>query len=255
MTVTFDHVVITVENLDQAITDFSKLGFHVTRGGAHGRTEMAMVLFADGTYLELITLRSKVLRQFLRIAAKAGLLDRLLDRKSDIYRRLSSWFAQPFGPVDICVRVPQLDSILTHWTETGLPCLETAQFERTRPDGQTARWLLGSSVDARLPFLIQDLTESDIRVPLSDVQDHANGALGIGGVRVCVDDVAASHAVYKHAFPHSQTDVTASFQFGPTKVALTEKSPPDRKFEIDLACNGAQRTLSVGNADIRLTPS
>jgi catechol 2,3-dioxygenase-like lactoylglutathione lyase family enzyme len=253
MTVTFDHVVITVKNLDQAITDFSKLGFHVTRGGAHGRTEMAMVLFADGTYLELITLRSNALRQFLRMTAKVGLLDRLLDRKSDIYRRLSSWFGQPFGPVDICVRVPQLDSILTHWTDTGLPCLETAQFERTRPDGQTARWRLGSSVDARLPFLIQDLTAPDVRVPISDVQGHGNGALGLGCVRVYVDDVAGSHALYEQAFPKAQTDVMGTFQFGLTSVGLIKTIQPDRKFDIELSCEGPPRTLHVGNAHIRLT--
>ena len=53
---TLDHVVILVGGLEQAIADYSALGFTVQRGGTHadGATHNALVGFADGSYLELI---------------------------------------------------------------------------------------------------------------------------------------------------------------------------------------------------------
>src|ERR1051325_156914 len=51
-----DHVVIAVADRDKAIADYRALGFTVQVGGKHaGRTSHnALVVFEDGTYLELI---------------------------------------------------------------------------------------------------------------------------------------------------------------------------------------------------------
>ncbi|HEY8332049.1 MAG TPA: VOC family protein, partial [Pseudomonas sp.] len=56
MTLPLDHIVIAVHDLDIAILDYTALGFHVLRGGDHpGRTtHNALVVFADGSYFELI---------------------------------------------------------------------------------------------------------------------------------------------------------------------------------------------------------
>src|SRR5262249_39708681 len=51
-----DHVVIAVSDLDQAIADYRRLGFTVNPGGVHhgGASHNALVVFADGSYFELI---------------------------------------------------------------------------------------------------------------------------------------------------------------------------------------------------------
>src|SRR5471032_3390681 len=51
-----DHIVIAVGDLAQAMADYRALGFTVLVGGQHpGRTSHnALVVFQDGSYLELI---------------------------------------------------------------------------------------------------------------------------------------------------------------------------------------------------------
>src|SRR5215210_8497029 len=51
-----DHLVILVEELEEAVAGYEELGFWVTFGGEHadGLTHNALVPFADGTYLELV---------------------------------------------------------------------------------------------------------------------------------------------------------------------------------------------------------
>ena len=53
-----DHLVILVEALEAAAAGYEELGFRVTPGGgehADGLTRNALVPFADGTYLELVS--------------------------------------------------------------------------------------------------------------------------------------------------------------------------------------------------------
>src|SRR5262249_57109973 len=51
-----DHIVIAVSDLESAIADYRKLGFTVYPGGTHhgGASHNALVVFADGSYFELI---------------------------------------------------------------------------------------------------------------------------------------------------------------------------------------------------------
>jgi len=52
----FDHAVILVNDLDKASTDYRVLGFNVFYGGKHadGKTHNALIVFRDGTYIELL---------------------------------------------------------------------------------------------------------------------------------------------------------------------------------------------------------
>ena len=249
---TFDHVVVTVFDLEQAIADFSGEGFEVVRGGAHGSTEMAMVLFADGTYVELISMRSPMLRRILRLAGRAGLLRRLLEKKSDVYQRLTSWFGRSPGPVDWCVRVVSLDETLAHWKNIGIPCLESSAFQRTRPNGQTARWRLGAAFDNTLPFVIEDSTDVRIRVPDDLVPSHPNRVLGIRCLHVSVEDPKNLTTQFEKAFSWVATDKQADFEFGPTRVQLHQLNSDDVPLKLELSCNGPDRDLNIANMQIRL---
>src|SRR3970040_117235 len=50
-----DHLVIVVNDLDQAARDYEQLGFTVVPGGRHpGGSHNMLISFADGSYLEII---------------------------------------------------------------------------------------------------------------------------------------------------------------------------------------------------------
>ena len=47
--VILDHMVVVVSDLEEAIKNFSSLGFLVERGGVNGPTHNALIFFRDGT--------------------------------------------------------------------------------------------------------------------------------------------------------------------------------------------------------------
>src|SRR5690348_14168851 len=57
-----DHVVILVHNLEDAVRDYTALGFTVVPGGEHadGRSANALIAFSDGSYVELIAFRDNI---------------------------------------------------------------------------------------------------------------------------------------------------------------------------------------------------
>jgi hypothetical protein len=249
---TFDHAVITVADLDRAIAEFSDFGFHVTPGGAHGRTAMAMVIFQDGTYIELIALQSGVLRGLLRLAGKTGLLRRILAKKPDVYRRLIAWFGSLQGPMDWCIRVEDLNEAVERWRQLGITCLQSGAFHRTCPDGQTAKWLLGSPTSTVLPFAIEDLTDIRIRVPADPSSRHPNGALGIRSIRIAVANEQAARREFATAFQTNRIADRGCFRLGQTVIQLSENVRSNAKFELELTCDGQECTLVAANARINL---
>ncbi len=56
MPLSLDHSIIAVDDLEQAIHDYRSLGFNVVAAGVHANqaTHSALILFSDGTYIELI---------------------------------------------------------------------------------------------------------------------------------------------------------------------------------------------------------
>src|SRR5205823_4945238 len=64
---------------------------------------------------------------------------------------------------------------------------------RIRPDGVRIEWRT-ALLAAPLPFLIQDITPRELRVPGGDAAQHPNGFVGVIGVLVTTPDVATAHA-------------------------------------------------------------
>jgi catechol 2,3-dioxygenase-like lactoylglutathione lyase family enzyme len=168
-----DHVIILVEDLDQAHADYEALGFHVTTGGRHVATPThnALVVFGDGTYLELLApldVESALLssdRWLMRLQRGEGLL-------SYAVRCAPLPPSQPEAP--------------------GLTW-ETAEEGRMRPDGVELRWRhllpVAGGLLTPLPFFIEDLTPSQLRVPPEEAELHRLPVAGIARVRVAVADV------------------------------------------------------------------
>ncbi len=183
-----DHVVILVHDLAAACEDYTNLGFTVAPGGEHtdGATHNALIVFADGSYLELLAFRGSVPahRWWRHTAIGEGLID---------------WALLPSAIADDIAQAGQ----------------HGARFEgpiaggRQRLDGQELAWEMGIPYTADLPFLCGDVTPRELRVPEGALRTHANGALGIAGITIAVSKIKTSLPRYRALLPtqsHKQSD-------------------------------------------------
>jgi catechol 2,3-dioxygenase-like lactoylglutathione lyase family enzyme len=174
---TIDHIVILVGELEQAIADYSALGFTVVRGGAHpdSVTHNALVAFADGAYLELIAFKQPDVRHPWWLRGQRG-GEGLVD-----YALLPSDIAQDVA--DARMR--------------GLAIEGPTAGGRLRPDGQRLEWQTARAATPDLPFLCGDITPRALRVPAGLASHHPNGVNSIAAISVAVADLAASVARYQ----------------------------------------------------------
>ena len=158
-----DHVVYVARDLAAAVDDHKRQGYTVTPGGEHagGVTHNALVCFADGSYLELVAFRRPdPTHRWWRHASSGGFAD---------FALLSDDLAQDLSALkDLVVR-------------------EAAEGGRTRPDDVSLRWR-AAFLRAPLPFLIEDLTPRELRVPGGETVRHANGVTGIATIVVAARD-------------------------------------------------------------------
>ena len=178
-TLALDHVVLVVTNLKRASAQFQSNGFTVVEGGTNGPTHNALITFADGTYIELIALRSLATRAIFRLLSVTGSLGLRRLVKQDFKNRLFRWFGGPKGFSDICFRVTDLDAFHARCAEMRFPLTATGEFRRQRPDGIDVRWRLAGAIDDSQAFFIEDITPIKYRIPEGKSRKHANGAIGI----------------------------------------------------------------------------
>lgn len=174
-----DHLVILVRDLAQAVDDYAALGFTVTPGGTHadGLTHNALITFADGTYLELIAFVDP---------SKPG------DNTWGWRRYLDAGG----GLIDYCVASDDLAADVQRLQAQGFTLKGPTEGGRKRPDGEELRWLSASFWQAgrELPFLIQDLTPRELRVPGGSAAQHTNGVTGIRELTIVTADLDRSSA-------------------------------------------------------------
>ncbi len=167
-----DHLVILVRDLEEAIVDYGRLGFRVTPGGEHadGLTRNALVPFRDGTYLELVAFVGPE------------------DGRDNVW----GWrgFLPGGGLVDYCAASEGLRADVERLRGLGFGVEDLGEGGRRLPDGQEIRWRsAGIRQEGRvLPFLIEDLTLRERRVPGGPAADHPNGATGISRLEISTPD-------------------------------------------------------------------
>ena len=176
MSLTLDHLVIAVADLDATFADYSRLGFTVIRGGEHqnGVTHNVLVVLEDGAYLELIAFKKP----------EPG------NRWSDVYHRAGEGFLDHAllpGDIDADVKAAQA---------RGLDIADPVAGGRFRPDGARLDWKTARAPGSDVPFLCGDVTPRSLRVQEGDVRRHDNGITGVASVTVAVRDVEASRARY-----------------------------------------------------------
>jgi len=164
-----DHVILVVLDLAAAVAEHRRRGFTVTPGGEHagGLTHNALVGFQDGSYLELIA--------FHDLAAARG-----KHGWAPVAERGGGWADFALLSKDFRSDVAALRDLVVRPPEEG---------GRARPDGVAIAWRL-ARLQEPLPFLIEDLTARELRVPGGDAAKHANKTTGVASIVVGATDPA-----------------------------------------------------------------
>lgn len=168
-----DHIVIKIPYKDlQNPPAWLTNNFTLAPGGrhAHGLTENKLILFEDGSYLELI-----------------AFVDEDPSIKGDHW-----WRDHDYGFVDWALTTPKQqhqdleEELREIYKIDGHANYGPSQDGgRIRPDGQVVEWKVISTINLRrglVPFWCLDVTERELRVPISEtaLTTHPCGATGIG---------------------------------------------------------------------------
>ncbi len=170
-----DHVVLVTLDLARTVREWRDRGFTVHMGGAHsgGLSENALVGLADGNYVELFAFvdlaRARGTHQWAAIAERGG-----------------GWADFALGSNDLVQDTAALGDLVTRPIEEG---------GRTRPDGLRIAWR-SARLAAPLPFLIEDVTARELRVPTGEAATHANGTKGVKRVALGARDPAFTRERY-----------------------------------------------------------
>lgn len=179
MTLMLDHIVISVDDLAEAMEDYRTLGFTVTPGGRHsaGTTENALIAFQDGTYIELI----------------AGTGEPPTGDGLDFSVLLSD----DEGFTGFALLVDDIDGRVAAVSAQDIPVGMIKDGRRVRDDGEALAWKMALIEGTMSPFFIQDVTPRPRRVSADpQMTKHANGVEGVFNLTVLVDDVIQALPIY-----------------------------------------------------------
>jgi len=233
MTIAFDHLVLLVNDLDTAASDFAALGFTVLERAdtSHGSTAFRFVPFADGSYI--------LLTAFTSDAGRQG-------------HRLGPVIEAGEGWADYSFVVPDATAAVGALNRGGFVAKGPVPVANVLAGGE--RWALdllmtgrGSGGDVALPFLVSDVEGRKHRIP--GPAAHANGANGIAGLAISTgkpDLVKRTLAAIggridgdRVIFGRGHVDVlplgTPQERPGGGIVAVTLTGPEDRTFDLALA--------------------
>ena len=208
MTLSIDHIIIYVEDLQAAIETYRAAGFTTNYGGQHadGFTENALIVFADASYLELIALVEG------KSFAEAGFKG-LLKESGE-------------GYTGFALQSDDIESDLSEIANRGIAVGELREGSRARPDGELLAWKMAQIDNAMNPFVIQDVTERDLRVPLNTENTmHDNSATGIHEMLIRVPDFEEAKAYLSKILGTPLTyPGAARFEIGTSAIVLTQSN-------------------------------
>jgi hypothetical protein len=183
-----DHVTVAGAHLDdmrKALTAVA--GIPTEYGGPHSNhaTEMALVSFPDGSYLELMGIQAKP------------------DPAAVAAHEWSKFLEYNAGPCAFALRVTDLNGEIRQLKSAGITTGGAEAAGRTRPDGTKLVWQTVNVGPGRrgslFPFLIADQTPRENRAyPSGKPTTDRFG--GIGKVVIGVNDLDGAIAQYRKAF-------------------------------------------------------
>jgi len=218
---TIDHATVCGSSLEQMRARLSSLGIASVYGGAHSNhtTEMALVSFPDGSYLELMAPQS---------AADAQALDR---------EPWVRFMKQDAGPCAWAARSKDIVADLKSLGAAGVTVSAPVAGGRLRPDGTRLEWQTAQiGTEPRgtfFPFLIHDVTPREQRAFMNG-KPLTKDFSGVTKVVIAVRNLDEATKRYRAAFqvPPPIKQVDQSFQahlaiLGGTPVMLAQPLTPD----------------------------
>jgi catechol 2,3-dioxygenase-like lactoylglutathione lyase family enzyme len=226
-----DHVVIAVNDLEQATADFTAAGFTVTPGGEHanGETHNALIAFSDGSYFEIIAWKNP------QTASVNTWLRRLQAGE---------------GLVDYALRVADLDAEVERLRAAGIDVQDPAPGGRTRPDGERVEWTtlrFDPEKHPSLPFYCHSTNDRSLRVPTGNAAIHANQVTGIEAIYIGVDDfeqavrdyeIVAGIELTVDGRAQAPENIRDEFRIGTVSVVLIKPGDEDSDIAKSVATRG-----------------
>jgi hypothetical protein len=207
-----DHVTVAGAHLDAMRKAFTAAtGLPTEYGGPHSNhaTEMALVSFPDGSYLELMGIQKNADP----VAVSMHVWSKFLENNG--------------GPCAFALRVSDITVEVRQLKAAGIPTGAPEASGRTRPDGTKIAW---QTVDvgpghrgSLFPFLISDQTPRELRVYPSG-KASTDQVSGVAKVVIGVHDLDGAIAQYRRAFALSQPRRQKDAEFG-AELAWFEGSP------------------------------
>lgn len=185
----FDHTIYYAagpDAFDAACAAFEDAGFLITDRHDEDRDTAAarqrLVCLADGTYIEILTIRDAEARSRHRLARHMG--------------TSSGW-------ADVTLLTSELSAVIAVQSGAGLPVNGPVVHSRRLADGRM--WSVSLALPGigfghhALPFFLQDGAGRDLRIP-GDRTAHPNGASGTAGVTITTPDLGNARAHYRPLF-------------------------------------------------------
>ncbi len=189
----------------------SSVGIASVYGGAHSNhtTEMALVSFPDGSYLELMALQPNA------------------DPALAAHHEWAKFLKGDAGPCAWAVRTPDLAAETAQLQAVGVTAGAPVRGGRQRPDGTRLEWETADvGPEPRgsfFPFLIHDLTPRQQRV-FPQGKPVTRDFKGIARVVIAVRDLDSAAAWYSQAFGLPQAIQQADKEFG-AQLAIVGSAP------------------------------
>ena len=193
-----DHVSVCGSNLDPLRQSFADVGLTPDIGGPHGNgiTQMAIIGFDDGTYIELIAP--------IKAGATAG---------SDWAKFMSEDAITCAWAVGTNVLLQEVDRL----KKAGIPVKSPEPGSRKRPDGMSIEWKtadVGSGTPgSTLPFIIEDQTPRVWRVQTS-ASVQGSPVRGVESVVLGVNNLDAAIALFRKAYGWAEPLTETQKDFG-----------------------------------------
>ncbi|MFT5416828.1 MAG: catechol 2,3-dioxygenase-like lactoylglutathione lyase family enzyme [Gammaproteobacteria bacterium] len=237
----FDHAVIAVRSIPEALEAYASLGFEVAAGGRHPSfgTQNAIVRFGLD-YLELLAVEDPV-------QARA---------RGPFGAELAAYLEQTSGLIGFVLASSDLDEEAAGLKAIGQAAEGPFAMDRERPDGRRLAWRLvipgGSPWRKPWPFLIEWETPDAERIAWDSPGRHPNGAIGVAGVELLVDDIAAARQLYESAFGLGASNIGAAhvdYAIGSFLLQLHTATSQDAVGELTSVGPGPHRLLLRRDGD------
>ena len=216
-----DHVTVAGAGIHTLQANLKAVGIESVYGGAHvnGATEMALVSFPDGAYLEMMAIQPKA------------------DPRAVNEHVWAKFLRENAGPCAWALREKDLAAEVQRLKAAGIPVAAPVSSGRQRPDGVRLQWQtsdIGTELRGTFfPFLIQDMTPRAQRA-FPQGKPVTTDFKGIARVVIAVRDLDAAVKRYRQAYglPEPLRHVDKEFgahlaSFGGSPVVLAQPLTAD----------------------------